>query len=276
MSFDKAIQKIGFIGTGNIATAMIKSIISKQLINPLNVFVSDADTSKMTNLKAEIGVNALVNNRQLIMEAKIVFLTIKPNVYETVLEEISDLLSKDHVLVSVAAGITTELIKIKTRNICKIVRTMPNIACLVGEGMTALCNNHGLDDAQLYNIKHILSAFGKVEEVDERLLDAVTAVSGSSPAFVFMFIEALADGGVLMGIPREQAYRLAAQSVLGSAKLFMESNKHPAELKDMVCTPGGTTIQGIHSLELNGFRGVVMDAIQVTTLKSLRMTNENC
>ncbi len=120
-----------------------------------------------------------------------------------------------------------------------------------------------------------MSAFGKIEEVSEELMDAVTAISGSSPAFVFMFIEALADGGVMMGIPREQSYRLAAQTVLGSAKLLMDSNKHPGELKDMVCTPGGTTIQGIHSLELNGFRGLIMDAIRATALKSLRMTNEN-
>ncbi len=275
MSLDTSKQNIGFIGTGNIASAMIRSIIKRKLLEPANIIASDADSTKLFKLKAETGINALDDNRCVVEKAAIVFLTVKPNLYTYVLDEISDLLTNDHILVSVAAGITTELIKEKTSNKCKVVRTMPNIACLAEEGMTVVSKNHCLDEKELNHIKHVLSAFGKIEEVSEELMDAVTAISGSSPAFVFMFIEALADGGVMMGIPREQSYRLAAQTVLGSAKLLMDSNKHPGELKDMVCTPGGTTIQGIHSLELNGFRGLIMDAIRATALKSLRMTNEN-
>jgi len=275
MSFDILKHSIGFIGTGNIASAMINAILKRKLIEPEQIFAFDTDTSKLSELKAKTGITVLGDNRCVVEKAAMIFLTIKPNIYSAVLEEISHLLLKDHILISVAAGITTEFIKEKTQSICKIVRTMPNIACLVEEGMTAISTNHGLGEKEINHLKSILTAFGKIEEVNEELMDIVTAISGSSPAFIFMLIEAMADSGVMMGIPRNQAYRLAAQTVLGSAKLLMESNKHPGELKDMVCTPGGTTIHGVHSLELNGFRGIVMDAIRTTSLKSLELTCEN-
>lgn len=275
MSLDISKENIGFIGTGNIASAMISAIIKRRVIHPEQIFAFDTDLSKLSKLKAKTGINVLSDSRCVARKTTVIFLTIKPGIYTDVLEEISDLLTKDHILVSVAPGITTGFIKEKTRNVCKIVRTMPNIACLVEEGMTAISANHGLNPDELNHLKDILSTFGKLEEVNEDLMDIVTALSGSSPAFIFMLIEAMADSGVMMGIPRDQAYRLAAQSVLGSVKMFMESNKHPGELKDMVCTPGGTTIQGIHSLELNGFRGVIMDAIRATALKSKELTCEN-
>jgi pyrroline-5-carboxylate reductase len=275
MSSDLTKHNIGFVGAGNIASAMINALVKHQLVDPCNVFASDTDCSKLSKLKDETGINILSNNLSVVEKTTIILLTIKPNVYATVLEEISDFLSNDHILISVAAGISTDFIKEKTRNRCKIVRTMPNIACLVEEGMTAISTNHDLNDNELIYIKYILSAFGKIEEVNEEHMDIVTAISGSSPAFIFMLIEAMADSAVMLGIPRNQAYRLVAQTVLGSAKLLMESNRHPGELKDIVCTPGGTTIQGIHSLESNGFRGTIMDAIRATALRSKELTREN-
>ena len=275
MSYDISKHNIGFIGTGNIASAMIIAILKRKLVEPEQIFAFDTDTAKLSELKAKTGITALGDNRCVAEKATMIFLTIKPNIYAAVLEGISHLLSKDHILISVAAGITTEFLKEKTQGICKVVRTMPNIACLAEEGMTAISTNHGLDDTEINHLKSILSAFGKIEEVNEELMDIVTAISGSSPAFIFMLIEAMADSGVMMGIPRNQAYRLAAQTVHGSAKLLMESNKHPGELKDMVCTPGGTTIQGIYTLELNGFRGIIMDAIRATALKSKELTRES-
>lgn len=275
MSFNKIGQSIGFIGTGNLASAMINAMIKRKILEPFNICASDTDSSRLSKLKTEAGIGVFGDNRCIVEKANVIFLTIKPYIYSTVLEEISDILSKDHILISVAAGITTEFIKGKTRNICKVVRTMPNIACLVEEGITAISTNHDLNDNELNHIKHILSAFGKIEEVNEEHMDIVTAISGSSPAFVFMLIEAMADSAVMLGIPRTQAYRLAAQTVLGSAKLLMESNKHPGELKDMVCTPRGTTIQGIHSLESDGFRGIIMNAIRAAAIRSVELTREN-
>jgi len=275
MSFDISKQSIGFIGTGNIASAMIHAILKRKLIEPEQIFAFDTDKSKMSELKAKTGITVLGDNRCVVEKATMIFLTIKPNIYVAVLDEISHLLSKDHILISVAAGITTEFIKDKTQSICKVVRTMPNIACLVEEGMTAISTNHGLGEKEINHLKSILTAFGKIEEVNEELMDFVTAISGSSPAFIFMLIEAMADSGVMMGITRNQAYRFAAQTILGSAKLLMDSGKHPGELKDMVCTPKGTTIHGIYSLELNGFRGMIMDAISATAMRALEISNEN-
>jgi len=272
MSHGSATQSIGFIGGGNMATAMIKGIIKKDLYQPSEIFVYDLDLNKSESLHRETGIRTAKSNIDIIQSCKLIVLAVKPDVLSTVLEEIKPFLSNEHILVSIAAGISTQFIKQKIDNRCSVVRTMPNTPALVGEGMTALCKDqHNLDGSQWSKIREIFSALGKVEEVDEKLIDAVTALSGSSPAYVYLFIEAMADGAVLMGMSREQAYRIAAQAVLGAAKMVLESGKHPGFLKDMVCSPGGTTIEAIYSLEKSGFRGSVMEAMKICAEKSKRM-----
>lgn len=268
--------RIGFIGAGVLATTMIKAIIKSELTNSQNIFVSDLDNDKLLALEMKTGINTQNSNREVLENSEIVFLTIKPNIYSGVLEEVAPFLSPNHILISVAAGLSSSFIKEKISYRCKVLRTMPNIASMVEEGMTAICTNHGLSHQELESIKLILSTFGKIEEVKEELMNAVTAISGSSPAFVFMFIEALADGGVLMGIPRDQAYRFVLQAIMGSCKMIEMTTTHPAFFKDMVCTPGGTTIQGIQTLENGGFRGIVINAIKDTTLRAREIQNENC
>jgi len=272
MSINETDITVGFIGAGNMASAMINGILNKKLIKPHHILVSDTDCAKISALKEATGVTIASDNRALAKDASIIIIAVKPAVYSLVLDEIFDLLSSRHIIVSIAPGLTTGFLSDKVKGKCKVVRTMPNIACLVQEGMTVICANHGLNETELNAVLGIMSSFGKVEIADESIIDAITAVSGSSPAFVCIFIEALADAGVMMGIPREQAYRLASHTVSGSAKMVINTNKHPAELKDMVCTPGGTTIQGIYSLEMNGFRGAVIDAVRSSALKAREMS----
>ncbi len=271
MPINKANYRLGFIGAGNMASSIMRSIILRDILEPNRVCAFDIDLDRLNNLSSELGIHVAENNKDVIGDASIIILAVKPNICGKVLEGIKGYLTSQHILISIAAGITVDFIKQKTNNCCKVVRTMPNTPALVGEGMTALCTNHNLLPEELEIVKEILGALGKVEEIDERLMDAVTALSGSGPAYVSIFIEALADGGVLVGLSREQAYRMAIQTVLGSAKLLSEWEKHPGELKDMVCSPGGTAIEAVCELENQGFRGAVMEAVRVCALKAETM-----
>ena len=264
-------KTVGFIGCGNMGSAMIRGMIQSKVVVPEKIIVNDRNVKKMKSLNTDLGVQMEKSANNLVKKADIIFLAVKPNVYGTVLEEIKKDFTKDKIFVSIAAGITKAFIENILGDDKKIVRSMPNTPALVGEGMSALSPNKNITQEMMDEIIELFEAFGEAEIIDEYLFHSVIGVSGSSPAYVFKFIEAMADAAVLGGMKREKAYKFAAQAVLGSAKLLLETGKHPAELKDMVCSPGGTTIEAIASLEKNAFSGTVIEAIEACMDKSREM-----
>ena len=222
-------------------------------------------------LSDEYGIKIGENNIETAKAADILFLAVKPNIYPNVISEIKDYVKESCVVVSIAAGQSLETVgKLFGGNV-KIVRVMPNMPALVGEGMAAVCGNEFAHETDVRNIADIFNCLGRAEIVSEKLMDIVTAVSGSSPAYVYIFIEALADAAVLGGMRRDMAYEFAAQSVLGSAKMVIETGKHPGELKDMVCSPAGTTIEAVAELEKFGLRSTVISAVRACMEKSREM-----
>lgn len=230
-------QTIGFIGSGNMANAMIGGIVKAKLIPSNQVICSDPSQEKLENLKKEYGVEITTNNCEVATKSGILVLAVKPQFYPEVIEEIKNSVNDNTIIVVIAAGQKIDKIKERFGRNIKVVRSMPNTPALVGEGMAALSPCPMVLPEELDLICNIFNSFGKCEVVPENLMDVVTGVSGSSPAFIFMIIEAMADGAVLEGMPREKAYTFAAQAVLGSAKMVLETKKHPAQLKDMVCSP---------------------------------------
>ncbi|MFR9069365.1 MAG: pyrroline-5-carboxylate reductase [Paraclostridium sp.] len=265
-------KKIGFIGSGNMAKAMIGGIVKSKLVDSNNVIASDLNELALENVKNEYGINVTTNSKEVVKFSDIVIVAVKPNVYDIVLEGVKELVDDKKIIVTIAAGKTIESIENVIGNDKKVIRTMPNTPALVNEGMSALCKNKNITDEELNIVKEIFNSFGKAEIVNEYLIDSVIGVSGSAPAYVFMFIEAMADAAVLAGMPRNQAYTFAAQAVMGSAKMVLETGKHPGELKDMVCSPGGTTIEAVKTLEAEGFRSAVIKAIGDCIEKSKEMS----
>ena len=265
-------KKIGFIGSGNMAKAMIGGIVKSKLVDSNNVIASDLNELALENVKNEYGINITTNSKEVVKFSDIVIVAVKPNVYDIVLEGVKELIDNEKIIVTIAAGKTIESIENVIGNDKKVIRTMPNTPALVNEGMSALCKNNNITDEELNMVKEIFNSFGKAEIVSEYLIDAVIGASGSAPAYVFMFIEAMADAAVLAGMPRNQAYTFAAQAVMGSAKMVLETGKHPGELKDMVCSPGGTTIEAVKTLEAEGFRSAVIKAIGDCIEKSKEMS----
>jgi len=270
-------MKIGFIGLGNMATAMIGGIIKNGLVSSGDILGSahtEASVDKAVNAFGIVGKKGADANKDVAKESDVLILAVKPLMYEAVLTEIKDVVKKEVVLISIAPGKTMDWIgdlldgSVLNKKTAKVVRCMPNTPALVGEGCTGVCFSEANEASDKKVVLEILNSFGKAYEVPERLMDAVVGVSGSSPAYVFMFIEAMADAAVLDGIPRSQAYEFAAQSVLGSAKMVLETGKHPAELKDMVCSPGGTTIEAVKVLEERGLRSAIMDAQHACVVKA--------
>ena len=267
-------KSIGFIGAGNMASAIIGGIVKSNLISSNKIIASALRDSTLERVSKNFGINTTKNSKDVVTNSDIVFIAVKPNAYDSVLEEVKELITEDKIIVTIAAGKTIESVENIIGCDKKVVRTMPNTPALVNEGMTALCPNKNINDDELNEIVSIFNSFGKCEIVKEDLIDAVIGVSGSSPAYVFMFIEALADGAVKAGMQREQAYKFAAQSVMGSAKMVLESEKHPGELKDMVCSPGGTTIEAVAVLEENNMRASIIKAVTAAVDKSKEMSNK--
>ncbi|MFC7784958.1 pyrroline-5-carboxylate reductase [Rossellomorea sp. GCM10028870] len=261
-------KTIGFIGCGNMAQAIMGGILKSGLVENHSVKASARTQETQEKVAEEFGVGVISDNKSVAAFSDIVFLAVKPDQYRNIVESIKDSLKKDAIIITIAAGITIDWMESQLSKSVKIVRTMPNTPSLVGEGMTTYCVNGELTDADLEDVKAILDSFGKSEMVEESLMDAIPAVSGSSPAYVFMFIEALADGAVLQGVPRKQAYQLAAQAVLGAAKMVLETGTHPGELKDAVCSPGGATIEAVSALEKNNFKGAILTAMDACSRKS--------
>ena len=264
-------MKLGFIGCGNMAKAMISGIIKTNTVPAEQIIASALHRESLKKSEKELGIRMTPDNRQVAAEAEILFLAVKPQYYLQVIAEIKDLVTDKQIILSMAPGKTLEWLGRQFGKKVKLVRTMPNTPALVGEGITAACPGEEVTEDELAEVCRILRGFGKAEVVAEHLMEAVAAVSGSSPAYVFMFIEAMADAAVAEGMPRAQAYSFAAQAVLGSAKLVLETGRHPGELKDMVCSPGGSTIQAVRVLEERGMRSAVFEAMKACADKSRRM-----
>lgn len=252
--------EIGFIGMGNMGTAMLKGLLSHGFAAEELLF-ADADKEKGKKIEKELQAAYTESNRECAGSVKYLVLAVKPQYYETVLREIQPQVSREQVIISIAPGKSIAYLKDMLGKEMRIVRAMPNTPALLGEGMTGVCfDEQDFTAEEKVIIRRFFCSFGKMEVVEERLMDAVVCASGSSPAYVYMFIEALADSAVKCGLPRDKAYAMVAQTVLGSAKMVLETGKHPGELKDMVCSPGGTTIAAVEALEECGMRNALMKA----------------
>ena len=254
-------RKIGFIGCGNMGTAMIHGMLDSKECAPEDIIASAKSQKSIEAKGQELGIRMVADNRQVAEFADVLFLAVKPQFYETVIDEIKDSVTDHMIIVSIAPGKSLDWFEEKFGKRIKMVRTMPNTPAMVKEGMIGMCHNDMVSDEEIAIVQQLCQGFSKTEIIPEHLMDVVTAVRGSSPAYVFMFIEAMADAAVAGGMPRQQAYTFAAQAVLGSAKMVLETGKHPGELKDMVCSPGGTTIQAVRVLEEGGMRSSVIEAM---------------
>ena len=264
-------MKIGFIGCGNMASAMIGGILRQGIFSKDEIIVSNLTEEGRARSEKTLGVVTTLDNNEIVRSAKTVVLAVKPQFYEEVLTEVHDSLTTEHTIIGIAPGKTLAWLEEKAGLPLKVVRFMPNTPAQVGAGMTAVCTNDRVSDDELAEILKITDSFGCTEVIPERLMDAAGAVGGCSPAYVFMFIEAMADAAVSQGMPRKQAYKFASQTVLGSAKMVLETGRHPGDLKDMVCSPAGTTIEGVRTLEKSGFRSAVFEALTAAAEKGKKL-----
>lgn len=262
---------LGIIACGNMAQALLSGIIKASLIPNNDIYIFDTDSAKVDAVCSKYGINKASSNEELIKKCDVIILAVKPNVCESVLKPIGNLL-KDKVLLSIALGWSKARLEKLVDPACRILRIMPNTPCLIGKGMCVLDLDTSLTKDDLEIARIIFESVGKVEMLPSSLIDAVTGVSGSGPAYVYIFIEAMADAGVKNGLPRDIAYKLAAQTVLGSAAMVLESGEHPGKLKDAVCSPGGSTIEAVYALEREGFRGAVITAIDACTEKAKKLS----
>lgn len=261
-------MKLGFIGCGNMASAIMGGILKNGLMEATDIIGADVFAPSREKAKENLGIQIAESNREVVEKADMFVLSVKPQFYAEVITEIKDIVKESQVVITLAPGKTLAWLEEQFGKPVKIVRTMPNTPAMVLEGMTAACPNEYVTKEELEYALTILKSFGEVEVVTEKMIDAVVAVSGSSPAYVYMMIEAMADAAVAEGMPRNQAYKFAAKAVMGSAKMVLETGKHPGELKDMVCSPGGTTIEAVKVLEKTGFRSSLMEAMEVCAEKS--------
>lgn len=264
-------KKIGFIGAGNMGYAMITGIVNSGAAAPGNIAACDTDEEKIQKLHLDFNLRVTDNPAVLAEFADIIFIAVKPDDFTAAAREAAPFVNDKKIIISAAAGIRIRDMEAIFGNDKKIARTMPNTPALAREGMTAVCFNGNVTPKEQEYALLLLNAFGKARVIPEKLFHSAIGISGSSPAYVFMFIEAMADAAVRDGMPREQAYTFAAQAVYGSAKLLMESGKHPGALKDMVCSPGGTTVEAVAALEKHGFRAAVMEGVRACIEKSRGM-----
>ena len=265
MGIDK---NIAFLGGGNMAEALIKGLIASSVAAPGRMSVSDISAERLDLLARTYGVSKSGSSRDAVAHAEVVLLCVKPQVMDWVLEEIAPAADRTKLIVSIAAGVTIGRIEKALAGGARVVRVMPNTPALVLEGAAALSSGSQATHDDMALVQQIFGAVGRAVVVDEKLMDAVTGLSGSGPAYVFTIIEALADAGVKQGIPRALALELAAQTVLGAARMVVETKEHPGKLRDMVTSPGGTTIAGLHELEKGKLRAVLMNAVEAATARS--------
>ena len=265
-------MKIGFIGLGNMACAMIGGMLAKNTARPEDIIGSAKTEETRKKVREKYHISTAETNKEVAEKADILILAVKPVFFQEVISQIKDSVWEETLIVSIAAGRTLQdMSEAFGRPGLKMIRCMPNTPALVLEGCTGVCAGENVTEEELSQVLNLMRSFGRASVVPERLMDVVTGVSGSSPAYVFLFIEAMADEAVAEGMPRKQAYEFAAQAVLGSARMVLETGGHPGELKDMVCSPGGTTIQAVKVLEEKGLRAAVMDAMEACIRKSRDM-----
>uniref|UniRef100_UPI003FF0E990 pyrroline-5-carboxylate reductase n=1 Tax=Megasphaera micronuciformis TaxID=187326 RepID=UPI003FF0E990 len=269
-------KTVAILGIGNMGRAIAEGIGRSPDMKNGDIILYNPHAHKAEVVAANLGNCARIASTpgEAVKEADLVIIAVKPKIIASLLEEIKGNLKQDDILLSVAAGVTLEKIESVVGAGRKLVRAMPNTPAAVGAGMTSLTPNEHVSAEEILQIEELFSSFGRAEVVDEYLIDAVIGVSGSSPAYVYMFIEALADGAVASGMPRDKAYVFAAQTVMGAAKTVLETGEHPGKLKDDVCSPGGTTIAAVRALEERGFRSAVMEAVMTAAEKSQEMSKK--
>ncbi len=263
--------RIGFVGAGKMATALARGLIASGFASARDVVASDVVKEARKRFEQETGARTVETNEEVLAQAEVVVLAVKPQQLSYVLAELRPLVTAEHLVVSIAAGVPLAALASVLGEDKRLVRVMPNTPCLVGACAAGFAVGGAATEEDAALVRRLLETVGVAFELPEKLLDAVTGLSGSGPAYVYVFIEALADGGVRMGLPRDVAVRLAAQTVLGAAKMVLETGQHPASLKDAVASPGGTTIAGLHELELGAFRGCVLNAVQAATERSVEL-----
>jgi pyrroline-5-carboxylate reductase len=257
-----------FLGAGNMAVAMLRGLVSQGLVPKEHITATDVRGEALRALESSLGIRTAIDNREACAQADVIVVAVKPQVLPKVLDEVADVVDEHKLVISIAAGITLGRMAQLLPGRPRLVRAMPNTPAMVGAGATAIAAGPGASHADMELARGLFSAVGSVVEVEERLLDAVTGLSGSGPAYAFIAIEAMSDAGVRAGLPREVATRLAAQTLLGAAKMVLETGEHPGRLKDMVTSPAGTTIAGVAALEQNGFRHALHEAVAAATARS--------
>jgi pyrroline-5-carboxylate reductase len=262
------LKRLVFIGGGNMAEALLRGMLAADRLRPEEILATDVRDERLAHLKATYHVDVSSDNAQAARQTETILLAVKPQAMTRALDELKGAVGDRQLLISIAAGISTTAIAAHFPHPVRVVRVMPNTPALVLEGVSALARGRHATTQDIETTRQLLEAVGKVVVVDEALMDAVTGLSGSGPAYVFLIIEALADAGVKVGLSREVALALAAQTVRGSARLVLETGKHPAELKDMVASPGGTTIAGLHALEQGAVRAALINAVEAATRRS--------
>ena len=265
------VPRIGFVGAGRMAAALARGWVAAGLTTSERITASDPLPAARERFAAETGVHPSADNKEVLLGSDIVFLSVKPQTMVGVLAELALVLRPSHLVVSIAAGITLRQLQATLGTDCRLVRVMPNTPCLVGASAAGYTPAASATDEDIALVDRLLNAVGRAFPLPENLLDAVTGLSASGPAFVAVVVEALADGGVRMGLPRDVALSLAAQTVMGTGKMIQEAGLHPAQLKDMVASPGGTSIAGLHALERGGLRAALMDAVEAATRRATEL-----
>ncbi|PLX69837.1 MAG: pyrroline-5-carboxylate reductase [Denitrovibrio sp.] len=262
--------KIGFIGAGNMAEALCKGMLSAA--GPLDIAVSDLNTIRLDVFRNQYGVEGISKDNKKVVEfADVIILAVKPQIIPEILKDVKDLITGDKLIVSIAAGVTTETIESLIYDGVRVVRVMPNTPALVGLGASGICKGAHATSDDIDLVETMMNTIGSCVVVGEDRMDAITGLSGSGPAYVYTFIDALADAGVNMGLTRVNATKLAAQTVMGAAQMVLETGIHPMQLKDNVTTPAGTTICALHELDRGGFKSTVMNAVEAATKKAAKL-----
>jgi len=264
-------KRVGFLGAGNMAAALIKGLLSANATPAERIWASDVKPERLDFLAKAHGIRTTADNHVLASEVDVIVLSVKPQVVSKVLASIRGDVSSSHLVVSIAAGVSLAVLEGHLPDEARVVRSMPNTPAIVQAGATAIAPGAHATEDDLATARALFEAVGKVVTLEEAQLDAVTGLSGSGPAYIMLIIEALADGGVKVGLHRDTALLLAAQTVFGSAKLLLETGEHPGRLKDMVTSPGGTAIAGLHTLESGALRRTLIDAVETATLRAAQL-----
>jgi pyrroline-5-carboxylate reductase len=261
-------RRVGLVGTGNMGEALIHGLLHGHLCRPDQILCSDTRPERLKAIREKYGVKGTSHNTEVVKQSDLIIIAVKPQIMKNVVEEIAKYLNLSKLIISIAAGVPLEAIESCAKKELKLIRVMPNICVSVREGVSAIAGGRHALKEDLMMAKTIFDSVGKSLFIDEYLLDAVTGLSGSGPAYIFLIIDALADAGVKVGLSRDDALILASQTVLGAAKMLIETGEHPGKLKDMVTSPGGTAIAGLHTLEEGGLRTTLINAVEVATQRS--------